>query len=221
MDAVGVVVPARDEEERVAACLHSVLAALPAGVTTAVVAVLDRCTDRTADRVPDGVEVLTNDGAASVGELRDRGVRHLLARLATRPDRTWLLSTDADTVVGPDWVAAHLRHAAAGAHAVAGLADLDVPTGPAYARIVAAGLRADGHSHVYGANLGVRADAYLAAGGFPAVRHGEDHGLVERLRARGLRVVTALDGRVRTSGRTAGRAPGGLADLLAGLTEPG
>ena len=94
MDAVGVVVPARDEEERVAACLHSVLAALPAGVATAVVAVLDRCTDRTADRVPDGVEVLINDGAACVGELRDRGVRHLLSRLAARPDRTWLLSTD-------------------------------------------------------------------------------------------------------------------------------
>lgn len=218
MDAVGVVVPARDEEERVAACLHSVLAALPAGVATVVVAVLDRCTDRTADRIPDGVDVLTNDAAVSVGELRDRGVRHLLARLAHRPaDRTWLLSTDADTVVGPDWVTAHLRHAAAGAHAVAGLADLDTAGGPAYARIVSAGLRADGHSHVYGANLGVRADAYLAAGGFPAVPHGEDHGLVERLRERGLRVVTALDGRVRTSGRTAGRAPGGLADLLAGL----
>lgn len=219
MDAVGIVVPARDEEDRVGACLRSVLAALPPGVDGAVVVVLDRCTDRTADRVPDGVDVLTNDRAASVGELRDRGVRHLLHRLGGRaPERTWLLSTDADTVVGTDWITAHLRHAAAGAHAVAGLADLDTAAGPAYTRIVSAGLRADGHTHVYGANLGVRADAYLAAGGFPAVPHGEDHGLVEGLRARGLRVVTALDGRVRTSGRTAGRAPGGLADLLAGLS---
>ena len=37
---------------------------------------------------------------------------------------TWLLSTDADTTVPPDWVRAHLQHAADGVHAVAGLADL-------------------------------------------------------------------------------------------------
>lgn len=216
--AVGVVVPARNEEDRVGACLRSVLAAFPPGVATAVVVVLDRCTDRTAERVPAGVDVLTNAHPSTVGELRDRGVRHLLGRLAGhRPERTWLLSTDADTVVGPDWVTDHLRHAAAGAHAVAGLADLDGAADPAYTRILRAGMHPDGHTHVYGANLGVRADAYLAAGGFPAEVHGEDHALVARLRAGGFRVVTALDGRVRTSGRTVGRAPGGLADLLAGL----
>ena len=49
----------------------------------------------------------------------------VLDRLSGHPAAgTWLLSTDADTTVPPDWVRAHLRHAADGVHAVAGLADL-------------------------------------------------------------------------------------------------
>lgn len=157
-----------------------------------------------------------------VGTLRHIGLQQVLRRLDGHPpDRVWLLSTDADTTVGPDWVRDHLRHADAGAHAVAGLADLDgaldPPAAAAYDRILREGERGGGHTHVYGANLGVRADAYLAVGGFPAVPHGEDHALATRLRAAGYRLVTALDGRVRTSARTRGRAPGGLADLLAGL----
>lgn len=222
--AVGVAVPAHDEEQRIATCLDSVLAALPAGLDTAVCAVLDRCTDRTAQRVPRGVEALPSQDAVAVGTLRDRGLRRVLRRLsAHRPEDVWLLNTDADSVVGPDWVRDHLRHAAAGAHAVAGLADLDDPLAltptarRAYAQLLRDGRLADGHTHVYGANLGIRGDAYLAVDGFPTVPHGEDHALVRRLRDGGFRLVTALDARVRTSARLSGRAPGGLADLLAGL----
>lgn len=222
--AVGVVVPARDEEDVIARCLHSVLAALPPAIDTAVCVVLDRCTDRTAARVPASVQVVTNRRPATVGELRDRGVRRLLRRLAGHPpERIWLLSTDADSIVGPTWVADHLRHAAAGAHAVAGLADLDdaghlTPSARlAYARILGAGTRGDGHAHVYAANLGIRADTFESVGGFPLVPHGEDHGLAARVRGGGYRMVTALDGRVRTSARTLGRSSGGLASLLGGL----
>lgn len=222
--AVGVVVPARDEEEHIAACLGSVLAALPAGIDAVVCAVLDRCVDRTAERVPPGVETLPVSESVPVGVLRDRGVRRVLRRLsAHRPEHVWLLSTDADTTVGADWVHDHLRHADDGAHAVAGLADLDDPrtlspaARRAYARLLRDGHLVDGHTHVYGANLGIRADAYLAVDGFPAVPNGEDHALVSRLRDGGYRLVTALDARVRTSARVEGRAAGGLADLLAGL----
>ena len=52
--AVGVVVPARDEQERIGRCLRSLRRALdhvPDGVDTAVAVVLDRCTDATPQRV--------------------------------------------------------------------------------------------------------------------------------------------------------------------------
>ncbi len=222
ISAVGVVVPARDEEDHIGLCVESVLAALPAALDVAVCVVLDRCTDRTAEYVPASVDTVRNSRPLAVGTLRHLGLRRVLHRLAAhRTDRVWLLSTDADTTVGPEWVRDHLRHADDGAHAVAGLADLDGPltvdAAGAYARILRDGDRAGGHAHVYGANLGIRADAYLAVGGFPAVPHGEDHALAARVRAGGYRLVTALDGRVRTSARTHGRASGGLADLLAGL----
>jgi hypothetical protein len=67
---------------------------------------------------------------------------------------------------------------------------------------------------VYGANLGVRADAYLAVGGFPPVGAGEDAALWRALAAAGLPTASPTSVRVRTSGRLHGRARGGLADLL-------
>lgn len=45
-------------------------------------------------------------------------------------------------------------------------------------------LPGDRHTHAYGANLGVRASAYLAVGGFPDVV-GEDKALGDRLRDAG------------------------------------
>ena len=75
------------------------------------------------------------------------------------------------------------------------------------------------HDHVYGANLAVRADAYLAVGGFPAVPHGEDQALVDRLQLSGYRLLRTAQVTVRTSGRLAARAPGGLADRLAMVEE--
>ena len=73
------------------------------------------------------------------------------------------------------------------------------------------------HHHVYGANLGVRADAYLRVGGFPADGSGEDHGLWQRLAAAGYTLVQPVGIRVRTSARLRGRADGGLAGLLRAL----
>jgi hypothetical protein len=86
-----------------------------------------------------------------------------------------------------------------------------------YREVVEAGLVGSGHRHVYGANLGVRADAYLAVGGFPGDGAGEDHGLWTRLRAAGYPVISSAASRVTTSARLRGRAEGGLADLLRSL----
>jgi glycosyltransferase involved in cell wall biosynthesis len=241
--AVGVVVPARNEQDRIVGCLRSLrraLARLPTETAAAVTVVLDRCTDRTSDRVatmiadwPQAEAVLAPNtlpraGRAAVGSgvgaLRALGLRRALARLGAHPtDRTWLLSTDADTTVPPDWACAHLRLASAGAHGVAGLAEL---AGGArlspdvlhrYRALVASGLHGRHHEHVYGANLGFRADAYLAVGGFPIDGPGEDHGLWRLLTAAGYRLEHPTTVAVQTSARVRGRVEGGLADLLRSL----
>jgi integrase/recombinase XerC len=250
LKAVGVVVPARDEQRWIGACLAGIrraLAALPDDVDVAVAVVLDRCTDATPERVAeqladwpqaraipvtaDGVEQLRVAGGpgprrrrgAGVGALRDLGSRDVLSRLGALPAATWLLSTDADTIVPVDWATAHLRLAADGVHAVAGLADLAGEEHLAsdallrYRAIVERGLHGDGHRHVYGANLGVRADAYLGVGGFPVDGPGEDHGLWRRLRGAGYTVAQPVGITVRTSARLHGRADDGLAGLLCSL----
>jgi hypothetical protein len=250
--AMGVVVPARDEQDNVVACLRGVRAALdrlPRGITTAVTVVLDRCSDRTPRLVVDeladwpgavalrvaalggrrggtatGPEPAHIVPGTGVGAVRDLGIRstlHRLRRFAARD--VWLLSTDADTTVPPDWALAHLREAAAGACGVAGLAEL-APQGELsatalrlYRQVVAAGLHGARHHHVYGANLGVRADAYLAVGGFPHDGPGEDRSLWNQLERGGFGLATPTEPVVRTSARLHGRAGGGLADLLRSL----
>jgi hypothetical protein len=70
------------------------------------------------------------------------------------------------------------------------------------------------HAHVHGANLGVRADAYVDAGGWPQLALAEDHCLWLRIKARGWPVIAASASIVCTSGRLVGRAMGGFADTL-------
>ena len=70
---------------------------------------------------------------------------------------------------------------------------------------------------MHGANLGVRADAYLAAGGHPRLATGEDVALVRSLEALGARLLRTAVDPVLTSGRRVGRAPDGVAGDLAAL----
>lgn len=236
--AVGVVIPARDEQELISGCLAGVeraLSALPGGIATAVWVVVDRSSDATAEivrrrfapRADRGYSI--NHRQATIGGLRHHAtgrVRRLLTGYAAA--NIWLLHTDADTRVAADWAVAQIRHARAGAYAVAGAADLDTVghLTPAalqrYDRLLAERDGGPGrHGHVYGANLGVRADVYDSVGGFSARPAGEDHDLVDRVVSAGFRVVHPTDVRVTTSGRLIGRAEGGLADLLAALVESG
>jgi len=253
-----VAVPARDEEQRVVACLESVAAALRQArargtVDRAVVAVaVHRSTDRTPEVVAatlaawSDLETFCHVDADSttVGAVRSRLVAEACEALDMAPTpHRWLFSTDADSVVPGAWVTGLLAHAqAAAAHCVAGMVDLEGwrahPAAlAAYEGIVAAGMGAGvpdrheggagsiggngagtAHRHVYGANLAVRLDAYAACGGFPSVPHGEDHGLVGRLRAGGHRVASVREPAVLTSARMPGRARHGLGDLLERLT---
>ena len=223
---IGIVVPARDEEERIGACLAALATAVErAGRPTITCVVADRCADTTADRArAAGADiVVANDLPRRVADLRNIGFRHVCGRLGTVDERTWLLSTDADTLVPPTWVLDHLRHAAAGADAVAGAVDLDDPhllppdALARYTALVARRIAGRTHGHVYAANLGVRGSAFQRVGGFPPVACGEEHALLVRLRGAGLHVVWPTDVRARTSARRDGRARGGLADLLRAL----
>jgi hypothetical protein len=228
--AVAVVIPARDEAGAIAACLRAVrrsLLALPPRIDRAVCVVADRCSDDTAHLATAAFggwrsgRVVVNEDALSIGEVRDFGVRAAGGMLARHePERTLLLSTDADTTVSAGWAREHLARLGEGSHAVAGAAELSgaFSANPLaqhrYQGVLDHARRPDGHGNVYGANLGVRADAYLAVGGFPALPTGEDHDLWRRLGQAGYRLCYDSRALVVTSSRLTGRAPDGLAGLL-------
>jgi hypothetical protein len=192
--------------------------------------VLDSCTDRTPWVVAGllqgwpGAQVVTvrnRPPGAGVGLARDLGVRALLRGLRPRgAERVWLLNTDADTTVPAGWVLEQLCYARGGTHGVAGLADLRGEPRLSrigqqrYREIASSGVRGGTHNHVYAANLGVRADAYLRCGGFPAWGHGEEHQLWRAMAEADCQLRQPSDLRVSTSARIRGRAEGGLADLL-------
>jgi glycosyltransferase involved in cell wall biosynthesis len=224
---VGVVVPARNEEQLLPACIAGLREAAAAvevalEVTVEVLVVLDACTDssRLAARPAATLAV----DVRNVGQARREGFAHLLRhRPAGINDRqTWLATTDADTIVPPDWLARMLAHAAAGWAAVAGTVQVtDWTTQSERARTYwqSSYKNHDGHHHVHGANLGVRADAYRLVGGMPAVALSEDVALVQALEAAGERVYRAGDMPVVTSARRQGRADGGFAAYLRELEE--
>ena len=213
---IGVLIPAHDEAERIAACLAAVQRAArhPAlgGAPVRVVVALDSCTDGTAWHCAQaGVASLVLQ-ARSVGAARAAAAAHLIAQGAT-----WLASTDADSIVPADWLAAQRE----GDHdAFCGVVDLHTHNArdrQLRRRFVASERWGDDHGRIHGANLGVSAAAYQRAGGFAAVRCHEDVGLIERLRGQGAHIVWRGEPRVLTSGRLQGRAQGGFADHLKAL----
>ncbi|MEU2349306.1 glycosyltransferase [Modestobacter sp. NPDC049651] len=226
VDVLAVVVPARDEAALLPGCLAALAAAAAhpglTGVAVGVLVVADGCTDRTA-AVAEAAGVAVVPGAGrGVGAARDLGARQALrtaAREWVPADRVWLACTDADSRVPPDWLVGQRTAAESGADAVAGTVVVDDWSG--FPPGAEAGFTAgyDGwravpgaeHPHVHGANLGVRGSAYLAAGGFPPVLVGEDHGLVDALVAAGAEVLRSPVAPVRTSSRRVARARHGFA----------
>jgi cellulose synthase/poly-beta-1,6-N-acetylglucosamine synthase-like glycosyltransferase len=223
---IGVVVPAQNEEGTIARCIRSIReahAALGGSARLWIVLVADACTDATAARarvaLQDQGEVIECD-VRCAGAARTEGAAAALSHFRdTRPDDVWLANTDADTHVPLDWLKRQIEFANEGDTGVAGIVELDLEPGVAHSvRDVfrhAYPLGFDGtHTHVHGANLGVRADAYLAVGGWRASALAEDHCLWNRLKAAGWRLRATILIRVTTSARLRGRAPGGFADTL-------
>lgn len=230
--AVGVVVPVHDEAELLPACLSALeraLLALDPGIESRAVIVLDSCADGSdaiARRWARGVrfaDVLEID-VRSVGPARAAGAEAVLGHLAGVPlARTWLATTDADSRVPSSWLVEQLRIADAGIEAIAGTIRVDDWTGhppgldEAFARFYEPPGSGDEHHHVHGANLGVRGDAYVAAGGFAPLPTGEDHALWRALAARARVATRRLP--VVTSGRRAARAPSGFSGLLSSFAQ--
>ncbi len=222
---VAVVVPARDEEDWLPACLTALDAARTQLLRTvprvlvSVTVVLDRCTDRSASaaRSVPGIAVLTGT-FGSVGAARDAGVRFALARSRSLPARTWVANTDADTLVPRNWL---VRHQQLGG-------DHDLVLGTVRPTVTAdnterlqlwsnAYVPDDGHHHVHGANLGIRGSTYLKVGGFGSLVQDEDVDLVTRTKAAGGAWIASGSIAVTTSSRTTGRVPAGFSTYLRGL----
>ncbi|WP_299058308.1 glycosyltransferase [uncultured Nocardioides sp.] len=225
MGRVAVVVPAHDEEALLGRCLAAVegarrvLTAERPGWSSVVVVALDRCRDGSAAlAAAAGVATVVLD-AGRVGAARAAGVAHAATLLGPPADDVWIAGTDADTVVGPDWLVTQVDVAAAGGELVVGRVVPDAAD-VTPALLHAWGLRHASTAvaaHVHGANLGFSLAAYRRVGGFGPGDEHEDRGLVAALLAAGTPAHPGAP--VVTSGRRTGRTPGGFAGYLRRLDE--
>lgn len=245
LDAV-VAIPIHNEREHIVDCLGALAA--QTGIAPdryGLLLFLNNCSDGTAEAI--------SSFAPLPFPLRVLDVHHQEAtagwarRCAMDAAAEWLeesgsgdgtlMTTDADSRVGSDWIKRNLAHIAAGADAVAGRISLD----PADAALLPASLHARGrlegeyeallteigarldvepgnpwpcHWTRSGATLAVRLPVYRAVGGMPALAHGEDRAFVSAVREQDFVVRHAPDIEVVTSGRLVGRATGGAADTM-------
>jgi glycosyltransferase involved in cell wall biosynthesis len=221
--SIGIVVPAHDEEAGIEPCIDSIRGACEAAGLREywIVVVADSCTDGTlprAQRAVGNVGQVLECHARSTGSARRLGADAVLAHFGDKDlSHIWLANTDADTRVPRDWISIQLELAASGITGVAGIIRLDEGGTPAAYEIFRNSylMGPDGtHSHVHGANLALRADAYVDAGGWAHRALAEDHCLWERLKRRGWRLASPVSSVVITSARLFGRAAGGFADTL-------
>jgi len=240
---VVVAIPVRNEVDYIGACLQA-LDEQHGARADRVLLLLNGCTDGTGAQVRHimqhldvDVDVVTRDlhgPQANAGFARSLAMRLAAAGLAADDV---LMTTDADGRVAPDWIAGNLAALQRGADAVCGQAIID----PAEARLIPAHLHADDalerelaclidelahlldpdphdpwprHSEHSGASIAVRVAAWRRAGGVPTIASGEDRAFIERLRQIDARIRHAPGVRVTVSGRTLGRAAGGMADTI-------
>lgn len=226
LSALAVVIPARDEEDLLPACLASVAVAVAALSTAApqvrsrVFVVLDSCRDDSATIVARHRAVTAVPvHLGNVGAARAAGVEAAAAWARSDGAHLWIACTDADSEVPSHWLVGQLELASEGHDLVVGTVQ------PRPADLTDSELREwrsrhcldDGHHHVHGANLGFSLDAYRSVGGFPPLLVHEDVELVAAMRNAGIAHVATGRMPVTTSGRHTGRAPAGFAAFLDGL----
>jgi glycosyltransferase involved in cell wall biosynthesis len=237
-----VVVPARDEAPRIAACLRALSTQREmARGSYEVIVILDGCRDRTLEVLQrtarlcaPAIHTVTLPHTQGVGRARRLGMDIACHRLEQIGAADGLIaSTDADTTVADDWLCVQLALAQAGAAAIGGLIELDPTERQALApsaiavreqsaarRLAGAIAQAGGattveHPHFSGASLALTVAAYRRCGGLPVRAALEDEALAQALTGQGIAIHRSRRVRVRTSARIDGRAPRGLAQDLA------
>jgi cellulose synthase/poly-beta-1,6-N-acetylglucosamine synthase-like glycosyltransferase len=241
---VAIAVPAHNEAEHIGACVNALLSQACNGAPInrlSVHILANNCADETAaivrTRFPRHPTVHLREIALPPPVAHAGWARRLAMEAATESLRLptdLILSTDADTIVTPDWLTRMLDHFDRGFDAVAGRpimrsAELSGLAAEQRARLQAVGkyqalvayLRrrrtgddAAHHNCESGASIALTLASYRAIGGCPAVPLGEDRALFAAVRRAGGRVCHAGDVKVYTSGRLVGRAPGGTADTI-------
>ncbi len=221
--AIAVVIPARNEEALLGACLESVsVTAARVGLPTVIALVLDRCSDGSAavaHSYRSVMPLLLVEGIfPGIGCVRDAGVAHARHHFASMPAASvWVANTDADTVVPDNWLEQQRNQADTGLDLLLGTVEPDPALpGQEHARALwfsEHDLR-DGHGHVHGANLGIRLSELDRVGGFGEARVGEDAGVAVRVQSSNDRWCATDSTRVVTSSRRQGRAEHGFAEYL-------
>jgi hypothetical protein len=239
---IAVAIPAKNEAERIAACL--VALARQTFRPHAVLLLANNCSDGTlaiaaamVPALPYRLHVERHDFPvphANAGQARRLAMT--LAERLVWPDGV-LITSDADAVAAPDWIERNCMAITSGVDLVCGRAILH----SSEAALIPPHLHADDalecrllelldriadrldpdpsdplprHTEGSGASLAVTAAAFHRAGGIPALPSGEDRAFV--------RALARIDARIRhdpsvvvsVSGRTIGRAPGGMADTI-------
>ncbi|MCS0501255.1 glycosyltransferase [Ancylobacter mangrovi] len=242
-----VAIPARDEEERIEACLSALLAQRRehGAADVGLVLLANNCRDATVRRawrllassdMPHRVlSVSLPSERASAGAARALALD--LASLWIGRGEGSLLTTDADSRVGPDWIARNLAGLRGACGAVAGRFVFDpaeaalLPRHLARRRRVEAAYEAallglaarldpqlhdpwPNHWTASGASFALTLSAYRRIGGLPAVACGEDRALAAALARHDIPIRHDPDIVVTTSARLEGRAARGCAATL-------
>jgi GT2 family glycosyltransferase len=237
-----VAIPARNEAERIEECLRSL--DRQSHRPDRVVLLVNNSTDKTvplarllARQIGLSLEIIDcclPPTLSNAGHARRLAMN---AAAANAFDYDALLTTDADTIVPPNWVEANLAVLAAGADAVCGRAILN----PREAHAIPEHLQADDrlerhliylldalaweldpephdapprHVEASGASLAVTASAYRRVGGIPDKASGEDRAFVRALWMMDAAIRHEPSVHVIVSGRIFGRARGGMADTI-------
>jgi glucosyl-3-phosphoglycerate synthase len=231
-----VVVPARDEQDRIGSCLEALAAQTVGRHRFETIVVADACCDetelvarKTAARLGLTLTVLQGPGEGS-GPARKLGMDAAAERLRSLGfPRGLIATTDADSKPAPDWLERQLVHLERGADVIAGAIELaaDATQLPAavldrrrrdaetrMAEVTAVDADA-AHHHFAGASLGVNAEVYRQVGGIDASRALEDEAFARALARHKIPILRPADVRVRTAVRTDGRAARGLSVDLA------